>query len=82
MITGSHNPKGYNGLKMMIGAKTIFGDDVMNLYHAIQNFKPVKPGQPEQLSEVEIQPAYLEVMQQHLRQLAPQGLNAYCGGYG
>ena len=31
MITGSHNPPDYNGIKMMLGSKPFFGDDIQNL---------------------------------------------------
>jgi phosphomannomutase/phosphoglucomutase len=36
MVTGSHNPPDYNGLKMMIGGDTLFGDDITALYTRIQ----------------------------------------------
>lgn len=32
MLTGSHNPVNYNGLKTILGGKTITGDQVMALY--------------------------------------------------
>jgi len=31
MVTGSHNPPEYNGLKIMLGADTLFGDDIQAL---------------------------------------------------
>lgn len=31
MITGSHNPPDYNGIKMMLGQKPFFGADIQNL---------------------------------------------------
>ena len=31
MVTGSHNPPSYNGFKMMIGQRTIYGDDIRAL---------------------------------------------------
>ena len=36
MVTGSHNPPDYNGFKMMIGGHTLYGDDILDLYEAIQ----------------------------------------------
>jgi len=30
-ITGSHNPKEYNGIKILIGKNTIFGDDIQKI---------------------------------------------------
>ena len=35
MVTGSHNPPAYNGLKMMIGGATIYGDAIKALYQRI-----------------------------------------------
>lgn len=34
-VTGSHNPPEYNGLKMMMGGKTLYGDDIQGLCKAI-----------------------------------------------
>ncbi len=35
MVTGSHNPPEYNGLKMMIGGDTLFGQGIQDLYQRI-----------------------------------------------
>lgn len=35
MITGSHNPPQYNGLKMLIGGNTLYGDGIKALYQLI-----------------------------------------------
>jgi len=37
MVTGSHNPPEYNGLKMMIGGDTLFGDGIQLLYQRLVN---------------------------------------------
>ena len=31
MITGSHNPSNYNGFKMIVGGKSIYGDEIQKL---------------------------------------------------
>ncbi len=36
MVTGSHNPPDYNGLKLMIGGDALFGDDITQLYERLQ----------------------------------------------
>jgi phosphomannomutase len=35
-VTGSHNPKDYNGFKMVLGGRAIFGDDIQKLRQRIQ----------------------------------------------
>ena len=35
-VTGSHNPPDYNGLKMMVGGTTLYGDDILGLRTLIQ----------------------------------------------
>ena len=35
MITGSHNPKNYNGIKLIINDKPVSGTEIYNLMHRI-----------------------------------------------
>ena len=60
MITGSHNPKQYNGLKMMIGAQTIFGDAVAALYDTILLLKPESDQKIGKVERYDIVPEYVE----------------------
>ncbi|MEJ2742132.1 MAG: phosphomannomutase/phosphoglucomutase [Gammaproteobacteria bacterium] len=36
MITGSHNPSNYNGLKIVISGQTLYGDSIQHLHQLIQ----------------------------------------------
>ena len=36
MITGSHNPREYNGFKIMVGESTIHGEDIQTLRHILE----------------------------------------------
>lgn len=36
MLTGSHNPPDYNGLKMVVGGTTLSGDDIQKLHKRIE----------------------------------------------
>ncbi|MDR1056960.1 MAG: phosphomannomutase/phosphoglucomutase [Coxiellaceae bacterium] len=41
MLSGSHNPQNYNGIKIVIGGETLYGEAVQKLYQRIvqQNFR-------------------------------------------
>lgn len=45
-ITGSHNPSNYNGFKMMMGGKTLHGDDVQTLKAAMRSIDPTAETTP------------------------------------
>jgi phosphomannomutase/phosphoglucomutase len=36
MLTGSHNPPDYNGIKIVLADRSIYGDDIIALYNMIQ----------------------------------------------
>ena len=36
-VTGSHNPKDYNGFKMVLGGRAIYGDEIQSLRTIMQN---------------------------------------------
>ena len=58
MVTGSHNPPEYNGLKMMIGGDTLFGEGIQLLYQRLVN-DDLASGEGS-YSEKDILDAYLE----------------------
>lgn len=37
MVTGSHNPKDYNGFKMVLAGRAIYGEEIQNLRSIIEN---------------------------------------------
>lgn len=48
MLTGSHNPPNYNGLKMVLDGKTIAGEEIQKIYQLLKNqvcFEAEKQGE-------------------------------------
>ena len=50
-ITGSHNPKNYNGFKMVLAGKAIFGDDIQALRRSMEAGVPASAQQGKLRSE-------------------------------
>ena len=58
MVTGSHNPANYNGLKIMLGGETLSGEGIQKLYQRIQT-GDFTTGQGEQSGD-DVRRAYLD----------------------
>ena len=58
MVTGSHNPPDYNGLKMVVAGDTLSGDDIQALRTRIEN-GPMLAGNGGYRT-VDIAPAYID----------------------
>lgn len=69
MITGSHNPADYNGLKMMVGGITLYEDSIQGLYQRIlkKNFKEGKGG----IESSDVNAAYLEAVAKNIHLKKP-----------
>ncbi len=61
MITASHNPKEYNGLKLLLGDSTIYGDQIQKLAEMVDK-KDFITGKAGTLENIDIFPAYLEMI--------------------
>ncbi len=59
VITGSHNPPEYNGLKMVLAATTLFGDDIQRLRARIERGELVRAAQAGALRSADVVAAYL-----------------------
>lgn len=60
MLTGSHNPPQYNGLKIMIAGETLSDDRIQGLYQRIVQQDYVKPSEPGKILEARVVEAYLD----------------------
>lgn len=69
MITGSHNPPEYNGLKLGLGKTTLFGDEILNVYNEFFNKGYRKSEKKGELSKYSIVPKYNEWLINHFKDL-------------
>ena len=62
MVTGSHNPPEYNGLKLSFGKETIHGEAIQEIRRIIRNSKAGNTSKKGILTSYKIIPAYREYM--------------------
>ena len=77
MVTGSHNPPDYNGLKMVIDDRTLSGDDIQRLRTAIET-GALAAGAGSYRTQ-DIARAYLDRIVDHLRLARPMKIAIDCG---
>ena len=70
MITGSHNPPEYNGLKLVIGKNSVFGEEIQKLLRLIEQKEFVSgSGREEQTEMIPVYQDYLKKSFQFKRKL-------------
>ena len=77
MVTGSHNPPDYNGLKMVIDGTTLSGDDIHALRARIER-GDLRSGSGSSRSE-DVAPAYFDRIAGDLRLARPMRIAVDCG---
>ena len=77
MVTGSHNPPQYNGLKMLIDGNTLYGDGIKALYQMIIDGK-VGVGEGTH-TEQDVIPDYLDTIVNDIKLERPLNIAVDCG---
>ncbi len=73
MVTGSHNPKEFNGLKLALGKATLYGPEIQEVLSIIQNDGFTTAPKAGSVSHADMKPAYLDMLAQRLK-LGPRRL--------
>ena len=77
VVTGSHNPPGYNGIKMVVADQTLYGDAVQNLRDLIErNDFVVGEGHCQRLA---IWPSYQQAIVERIKLSRPLKVVMDCG---
>jgi phosphomannomutase/phosphoglucomutase len=77
MLTGSHNPPDYNGLKMMLGGETLAGEAIQKLKRRIEDedFVSGLGG----YSRIDVRQAYFDRIVSDVKLKRPLGIAVDCG---
>lgn len=78
-VTGSHNPPDYNGLKMVLGGETLYGERIQALRQRIQTGDLYRAKKQGQLKHADVREAYLERIVSDVRLARPMKIVVDCG---
>ncbi|HMY50085.1 MAG TPA: phosphomannomutase/phosphoglucomutase [Rhodocyclaceae bacterium] len=78
-VTGSHNPPDYNGLKMVLGGQTLFGDLIQSLRQRIIDGNLVTAAEPGRLTHADVVPAYIAKIVGDVKLSRPMKIVMDCG---
>lgn len=81
MITASHNPKEYNGIKMNLGKSSVWGNQITAIRDAYKAKKQINSSVVGTVQEQEVVPLYINWLATHFEQLKGMTLSAVidCG---
>jgi len=77
MVTGSHNPPEYNGIKMVMAEKTLFGDLIQEIFNCIQT-NDFCTGSGA-LEKIDVLDDYVSVISQDITLQRPLKIAIDCG---
>lgn len=78
-VTGSHNPPDYNGLKMVLGGQTLFGELIQALRQRIIDGNLVTAAIPGKLTQADVVPAYISKILGDVKLSRPMKIVMDCG---
>lgn len=79
MVTGSHNPPEYNGLKIVIAQEALAENDIISLYEDIQHNRLGAKNQRGTQEKISIIESYISCIQANIRLQQPLKIVIDCG---
>ena len=78
-VTGSHNPKDYNGFKMVLGGRAIYGDDIQALRRMMESSGWDQPPAPGRVRNINVLAPYRDRIQGEIKLARPLKIVVDCG---
>jgi phosphomannomutase len=78
-VTGSHNPRDYNGFKMVMAGRAIYGEDIQALRQIIELERWTLAAVPGALQNVDVLPAYSARIVSDIKLARPMKIVVDCG---
>ena len=78
-VTGSHNPKDYNGFKMVLAGRAIFGEEIQALRRAMEGGAGEPAAQPGKVRNVNIFAPYRDRIVGEIKLARPLKIVVDCG---
>ena len=79
MVTGSHNPPDYNGLKMMVAGETLAAEAIQDLRKLIESGRFVETRKAGTQSSADISEAYIDRIASDVKLARPMTIAVDCG---
>ena len=77
MVTGSHNPPEYNGIKMVMDDKTLYGEMIQSIYNCIQGNQFTSGN--GNIETIDILPDYIDSITKEISLQRPLNIAIDCG---
>ncbi len=78
-ITGSHNPPKYNGFKMMMGGRALYGDDVQQLAQTMNGDAPAPASEAGTCRQLDLAQTYISRVAAGVKLARPMKIAIDCG---
>jgi phosphomannomutase/phosphoglucomutase len=78
MVTGSHNPPEYNGIKMVMADKTLFGEMIQDIFNCIKRNEFARNNEGT-LEEVDVLNDYIDTICERVKLKRPLSIAIDCG---
>lgn len=79
MVTGSHNPAEYNGIKLVFAKKTLADEDIQALYESVVQGESLAPEKPGRYQYLDIMPTYIQRLLSDMVLVRPLKVVVDCG---